>query len=193
MSRTRSLLSLVAGVAVGFVSCQTITEQAPTKPTPADRAPITMRVILPTPKPTPTPTATPNPSATPTPAPIPPSSASCGLPPSRPSNPVCTDERPVLRGQVERAITAVTQQYPELFDFSSNRCDNCYLVKNVNRYTAELVRALAAEGVCALWDGEEMAAKNSNAFSEQYDVLLASDHIRRGPGAYRGVCWPALF
>ena len=38
-----------------------------------------------------------------------------------------------------------------------------------------------------------MAAKNSNNFSEQYDILLASGHIRRGAGSYRGVCKPALF
>ena len=197
MSRSRSLLSLVVGVSVAFVSCQTITEQAPTEPTPSESAPISIPVILPVPQPTPTPTATPNPSPsatpTPTPAPPPPASAGCSLPPSRPSNPVCTDDGARLLGQVERAITKVTQEHPELFDFSDKKCDNCYLVKNVSRFIAEVLRALAAEGVCTFWDGEEIGAKNSNDFSEQYDVLLASDHIRRAPGSYRGVCRPALF
>ena len=197
MSRSRSLLALAAGVALAFVSCQTITEQVPTEPTPTELAPITIPVIMPVPQPTPTPTATPNPSPsatpTPTPAPPPPSGAGCSLPPSRPSNPVCTDDSPALLGQVERAITRVTQEHPEIFDFGDKKCDNCYLVKNVSRFIAEVLRALAAEGVCTFWDGEEIGAKNSNDFSEQYDILLASDHIRRAPGSYRGVCRPALF
>jgi len=73
MSRSRSLLALAAGVALAFVSCQTITEQVPTEPTPTELAPITIPVIMPVPQPTPTPTATPNPSpsATPTPSPSP--------------------------------------------------------------------------------------------------------------------------
>ena len=35
--------------------------------------------------------------------------------------------------------------------------------------------------------------KNTNAFSEQYDILLASGHMRRRPSAYRGDCRPAVF
>jgi hypothetical protein len=42
-------------------------------------------------------------------------------------------------------------------------------------------------------DGEEMTVKENNNYSEQYDILLASGHMRRGTGSYRGVCRPALF
>jgi hypothetical protein len=38
-----------------------------------------------------------------------------------------------------------------------------------------------------------MAVKENNNYSEQYDILLASGHIRRGPGSYRGICRPAIF
>jgi hypothetical protein len=40
---------------------------------------------------------------------------------------------------------------------------------------------------------EEIGVKNSNDYSEQYDILLASGHMRRGLGSYRGVCRPAIF
>ena len=56
------------------------------------------------------------------------------------------------------------------------------------------VRAdLAAHGICTFSDMEEISAKDGNESSEQFDVLLASGHIRRGPGVYRGICRPAIF
>jgi hypothetical protein len=63
----------------------------------------------------------------------------------------------------------------------------------VDGYLNGVIKQLNKQGVCALYDGEEMAVKSSNNFSEQWDILLASGHIRRGAGAYRGVCRPAIF
>jgi hypothetical protein len=98
-----------------------------------------------------------------------------------------------MLGAVDTALTGVTQSRPDLFDFDDKKCDNCYLVKNVNAYVAEVQKRLSGQGVCSLWDGEELAVKKTNDFSEQYDILLSSGHMRRGPGSYRGICRPAWF
>ena len=50
-----------------------------------------------------------------------------------------------------------------------------------------------AAGFCARWDGEELGVKNTNSFDEQYDILLADNHARRGLGSYKGSCYPANF
>jgi hypothetical protein len=56
-----------------------------------------------------------------------------------------------------------------------------------------VARLLNSGGRCARHDGEEIAIKASNDFSEQYDILLSSGGIRRGEGAFRAVCYPAAF
>ena len=194
MSRSRWLSLLLAGLAVALVACHAITEETPTEPTSAvTPAPLAIPVILATPKPTPTPAATPTPAPSPTPTPSTPGGGSCSLPPSNPSSPVCTDESPRLLGAVEKAITQVTESRPDIFDFDDKKCDNCYYIKDVDAYLSQVIKKLNAQGICALWDGEEMAVKENNNYSEQYDILLSSGHIRRGPGAYRGICRPALF
>jgi hypothetical protein len=98
-----------------------------------------------------------------------------------------------LYGSVDAALTWVTQNRPEFFDFNNKKCDDCYFVKNVDGYVAEVQRYLSQQGICTLWDGEELAAKKTNDYSEQYDVLVASGHMRRGVGSYRGVCRPSWF
>ena len=198
MSRSRWSLLVVAGLAVALAACHAITEETPTEPTSVvTPAPLAIPVILGTPKPTPKPTVTPTPTTTPTPSPTPtpstPTGGSCDLPASNPSNPKCTDETAKLLGEVDSALTAVTKSRPDIFDFNDKKCENCYYVKNVSAYLTQVVKQLNALGVCAQYDGEEMAVKDSNNYSEQYDILLASGHMRRGAGSYRGVCRPALF
>ncbi len=138
------------------------------------------------PSPSASPSATPDPAATP-------SAGPCALPPSNPDSPVCTDGPGHLLGPVEAAIKAVTQKHPALFDFDDRRCDDCYKVVDVPEYYAAVQAELAARGVCTFSDMEEIGAKDSNESSEQFDILLASGHIRRGPGVYRGICRPAIF
>ncbi len=87
----------------------------------------------------------------------------------------------------------MTQNHPELFDFNNKVCDNCYYVKDVDAYHAAAVAELLADGLCSIYDGEELGVKDRNARSEQYDVILASGHMRRGLGSYRGGCTPSWF
>jgi hypothetical protein len=137
----------------------------------------------------------PSPSASPnaTPGPESPSAGPCLLRPSKPDSPVCTDDPGHLLSSVEAAIKAVTQRRPALFDFADKACDDCYKVLDVSGYYSAVQAELAPRGICTLSDGEEIGAKDSNASSEQFDILLASGHMRRGPGMYRGICYPAIF
>ena len=66
-------------------------------------------------------------------------------------------------------------------------------MKNVDAYIAEVQKELARRGICMAGGAEEIGVKNTNDYSEQYDILLASQHMRRGIGSYRGVCRPASF
>jgi hypothetical protein len=183
------MLGLAAALSVG---CHAISGDKEAPETPSEPTAISIPVILPKPKPSPTPTPAPNPSPEPTPTP-PPSTGSCGLPASNPSNPQCTDEGTHLLDEVDAALTAVTKKNPELFDFDNKKCENCYYVKNVDAYAAKVVKQLASQGICAIWDGEEIGAKKTNDYSEQFDIITASNYMRRGPGSYRGVCRPAIF
>jgi hypothetical protein len=203
MERGRVRRSAVVLALLCLVGCQALEDVLPTKPaeptpTPTPSAPVSIPVILPQPTPTPVlgipPAPTPAPGATPTPAPAPtPGASSCGLPGSNPANPVCTDDRSRLYAKIDAALTTVTQKRPELFNLNNKVCENCYYVKDVGGYIAEVKKELAKQGICTAGGDEEIGVKNTNEFSEQYDILLASQHMRRGPGSYRGVCRPALF
>lgn len=194
MRRSLVVVAVAVPFALALASCQAISELTPTQPTPSaspTAAPIAIPVILPTPAPTPKPTPTPQP--TPSPTTEPPAGSSCSLPPSNPASPSCTDESALLYGPVDTALTAVTNSRPDLFDLDNKVCANCYYVKNINGYVKQVQNQLAAQGICSYWDGEELAVKNTNQYSEQYDILLASGHMRRGVGSYRGICRPAWF
>ena len=95
--------------------------------------------------------------------------------------------------EVEAALDAVTERYPELFDFNDTKCETCYFIKDTGRYLDEVIKQLNRQGLCARGGLEEIGVKSTNDFSEQYDIILASDHMRRAPGSYRGVCRPAIF
>jgi hypothetical protein len=198
MHRNR-FVGIATGCALLALGCHTLTEQSPSTPTPVSLVPLQIPVIgtptpAPTPAPTPTPTTSPSPTPTPTPTPTPPpSSSSCNLPPSNPANPQCARQSSSFLSQVELAIDRVTQAHPELFDFKDAKCTNCYFVKDINTYTAQVVKELGRQGLCAVWDGEEVGVKATNSANDQYDIITSSGYIRRGEGAYRSTCRPAVF
>ena len=81
------------------------------------------------------------------------------------------------------------REHPELFDFSQRHDDLSVLVRDVDRYHELVLQALRDVGLCAIFDGEEVAVKNTNELSDQYDIITANDFVRWGDGAYR----PAVF
>lgn len=196
---TSLALRLALGCAVATaLGCNLVQQEetTPAAPTPVTLAPLSIPVIgtpTPAPAPNPTPNPTPGPTPEPTPEPTPPPTASaCNLPPSSPPRDICSPESSGFLGQVDKAITRVTEQHPSLFDLRSTRCENCYLVRDAERFTEEVVKELERRGFCAV-GGEEIGVKNTNAFNEQFDIILSSGHIRRGAGSYRVTCRPAAF
>jgi len=187
-------------------ACTTLTEELPHGPDPVVVPPppsiIVVPVTIPTPAPPP-PTTTPAPPAgvTPTPAPPappppapPPSGQSCSLPPGNGSGEACPRQSPSFLPQVESALTQFVQQEPNVFDLNDTQgCGTCYKVRNVQRYVTHMPELMNQRGLCSMYDGEELAVKNSNSFNDQYDILTAAMFIRRDQGSYRSTCYPAWF
>jgi hypothetical protein len=96
--------------------------------------------------------------------------------------------------QVMAAVDKVSKDHPEFFDFTEHaRGTDWYKVLNPDAYTRGVVTNLLAAGVCARWDGEEINVKNTNDWSENYDILTAENFVRLGEGSYRVTCYPAYF
>ena len=197
MERSGIGLTVAMVVLASVVGCEL--EEAeppdPTGPSEASNPTADSDVVLGSVPDAPAPTPSPDAEETPEPPPEdpPPPAGSCTLPPSNPANPTCTSEGPLLLAEVEAALDAVTERFPGLFDFDDKTCENCYFVKDPTRYVDEVIRQLNRQGLCTDGVREELGVKSSNDFSEQYDIILASEHMRRGPGTYRGVCRPAIF
>jgi hypothetical protein len=111
---------------------------------------------------------------------------SCGVPAVETDRTDCKREPTnQFRPLVDNAVRELMAEKPSLFDGT--------VIKNVGAYHVGVVRNLEEQNLCAYWDGEEIAVKNSNAFHEQYHVDISSGHVRIGDGAYRATCRPAGF
>jgi hypothetical protein len=85
------------------------------------------------------------------------------------------------------------QTYDEIARARTDLVRGDELVGNPNDYYDEVIKRFRARGFCAIFDGEEIALKNTNDFSEQYHVLTSFGLVRRGGGEYRATCGPAAF
>lgn len=115
-------------------------------------------------------------------------------------NASCTTRRPVLLSEVESAMDLLVQQKPQLFDLADDYAPGtgAYRVKDREAYMVGLVANLRAAGLCSERDADDaeletIRVKNTSEFSEDFDVLLASGHMRRGNGMYRQTCAPSAF
>lgn len=138
-----------------------------------------------------TPTPTPAPAPTPTPAPPPGAVCSFGIGPG--SGESCPFESPTFLDQVEAAIDKLVREEPDIFDLNDARGAGGYYIKSVGRFYIGVIQNLEAGGLCAAFDGEELQVKSNNDFNDQYDLELATGHMRRGPSTYRSTCYPAAF
>ncbi len=176
------------------VACTTITEEMPQRPSPITVAPVPV-IVVPVPIPTPTGPSTPDPGPpqNPTPTP-PPNSAACSLPAGTGSGNNCPRTGESFLAEVDRAINLLVQQHPNLFDLRDARGEGGYRVKDVRQFQEGVAANLRSMGLCAIADGgDEVAVKNTNAFNDQYDIVLSSGHIFRGAGSYAATCSPAWF
>jgi hypothetical protein len=115
-------------------------------------------------------------------------------------NASCTTRRTVLLSEMESAMDLLVQQKPQLFDLADEYASGsgAYRVKDKEAYMVGLVANLRAAGLCSERDADDAAletirVKNTSEFSEDFDVLLASGHMRRGNGMYRQTCTPSAF
>jgi hypothetical protein len=92
------------------------------------------------------------------------------------------------------------QQKPQIFDLNDEYAPEtrAYRVKDKDAYMNGLVTNLRAAGLCSERDADDaqqeaIRVKSASDFSEDFDVLLASGHMRRGNGMYRQTCKPSSF
>jgi hypothetical protein len=119
----------------------------------------------------------------------------CGLPPGGGTGEDCPMESPSFQALVEQAIDLAVHEHPEMINTNRARgCANCWQVLDTHNFPEEVGRNLQKMGLCTTYDGEELAVKNTNAFNDQYDILLAEGYLRReDTGSYRATCRPAWF
>jgi hypothetical protein len=104
-----------------------------------------------------------------------------------------------MLSDVEAAINRVVQQHPAFLDLKDEAVPNSgqYKILDAKSYVNAVVTNLVAAGDCAEADYDHpyelIHVKDSNDFSEQFDLILSSGHMRRGIGAYRQSCTPADF
>ena len=150
----------------------------------------------------PSPTPTVIPSVTPSfapvsqppasPGPSNPSAASCPIGPGSVTA-TCARHVPAFVADVDAAIAQLVTEHPEIFDLTRVSGEGQYYVKDTQAYYAGVIRNLQARNFCAGFDLVELQLKNSQSFSEQYNILLSNGHARRGDGSYRATCSPAAF
>jgi hypothetical protein len=139
----------------------------------------------------PPPTTTLAPAPTPTPS-APTGSSTCPLGKGT-TDTTCYRATATFGQAVEDAIDLLVKQQPELFDLKDQRGEGGYLVKNFDLYYEGVTKNLQASGMCAGFDFVYLNVKNSNEFSDQFDILTSSGHARRGASSYQGSCYPANF
>lgn len=130
-----------------------------------------------------------SPPATPSPSP---SATSCAIGKGD-VDARCARTSPRLLGDVEAAIDRVVRASPQLFNTQEEVAPGAYRVLNAAAYVEAVARELAAAGFCAQPLGDQLQVKNTQEFSEEYDIITSNGFIRRGAGAYVKFCSPAAF
>jgi hypothetical protein len=135
--------------------------------------------------PSPLPATSPLPSPSPTPTPCPYGQGTVDA--------TCVRGVPVFLEKVDAAISQLVQERPELFNLEEAAGPGSYRVLDSAQYFAGVVKNLEAMAFCATAENNLLQLKNSNEFSEDYDILLSTEQIRRGDGSYRSTCNPPAF
>jgi hypothetical protein len=120
----------------------------------------------------------------------------CKLPPS--TNTICTrNATPTFGGDMHDAIQAViaddrARAKQIIFDFSQalGGATDAYKIIDADAYHKAVMDKLRAKGFCTYYDTEEIQMKNSNLFSEHWDIYKAEGFSIQ---LYAGVCRDAAF
>jgi hypothetical protein len=144
-------------------------------------------------RPTPVLSTPPAPAPVATPVPVPEGQLGCGAPPV--ANPAvsCPRTSGSYQHLVTEALARLAAESPHLFDFGDRRGALGYYIKDHPAYYAGVLVHLRALGACAVFDGEEIALKMNNDFSDQYKIMTSTSHVQTGPSVYRATCRPPAF
>ncbi len=112
----------------------------------------------------------------------------------------CYPEGPQLASQIDAAIDMLVDEHPELLDLTSETAPGSGWYKVVDRegYLDTMVENLRRMEFCAERDSDDVErepilVKESNDYSERFDVLSDKGFIQRGETAYLTTCAPASF
>jgi hypothetical protein len=96
---------------------------------------------------------------------------------------------------VDGAIDDLIRKRPGLFNTNDVAGERSYRVLDQDAYYQGLADTLGARGLCARMDATEsfLQVKQSNDFSEDYEVLTTRGYTPRGVWIYRSTCTPASF
>lgn len=109
-------------------------------------------------------------------------------------NSQCDKRAPAFLSAVEAAQDKLARERPDIFNLSDVNAGGGYRVLKTDDYLNGVAKNLQAAGFCAersVFD--TIRIKNSNDFSEEYDVLLSTGYVYRGAGSYQKSCYPAAF
>jgi hypothetical protein len=143
--------------------------------------------------PTESPTPAPTPAPTPEPTPLPAESLGCGLPRVPKPSISCPRTSGSYQHIVTEALARLVAEHPDLFDFDNRRGPLGYYINDHAAYYEGVLFHIRAQGACAIFDGEEIALKMTNEFSDQYKIMLSSGHVQTGDKVYRATCQPPAF
>lgn len=142
---------------------------------------------------TPAASPAPAPAPTPEPTPVPEASLGCGLPPVANPSISCPRTSGSYQDIVTEALARLAAEHPGLFDFDDQRGPLGYFIKDHAAYYEGVLVHIREQGACAVFDGEEIAVKMTNEFSDQYKIMTSSGHVQTGPSVYRATCQPPAF
>jgi hypothetical protein len=135
--------------------------------------------------------ASPSPTAAPS-APASPAAVACKYGKGDPDT-FCARRSPAMLADVDAAIDSVVQQHPDWFILTDQNGTGGYKVLKQAEYYQSVTSSLQSAGFCAETDTVSVSVRNGIDFSEDYDILLGTGHIRRGSGSYRQTCTPPSF
>jgi len=107
---------------------------------------------------------------------------------------LCDGDTPGLHlDQVYAAVDQLVETRPEMFDLERVIGHDGYKVIAEEPFYLGVAGLLQAQGLCAVWDYEQLQIKTSAAMSEAYVLLDAKNFIRRDDRRLSSTCVPAAF
>jgi hypothetical protein len=170
----RHLAAAAAGVgALVGLSCGSDRVSPPAVPSPAVSAPAPVDPLPPT--------------ATP------PASSSCRWGPGT-LDTACAPGAERYEAEVNAAIDRLAERRPDVVDMTSSRGPGEWRVLRPRDYLTGVVSELQARRFCAETDEAAMIfVRSGSEFSESWDILHPTGHVRRGNRAYVETCSPPNF